>query len=82
MTLAADHPVNPFRHKYHPDLSTAGVAVTRAITLAVDAGDTAEDHRLTGTWSESMTGLHKDAIQVSGGMTLVRVSTVAALNNQ
>ena len=82
MTIAADHPVNPFRHKDHPDLSTAGVAVTRAITLAVDAGDTAEDHRLTGTWSESMTGLHKDAIQVSGGMTLVRVSTVAALNNQ
>lgn len=81
LTLAADHPVNPSRHKYHPDLSNAGVAVTRAITLTVNAGDSAEDHLLAGTWSESMSGLHKDAIQVSGEMSLVRVSTVAVLNN-
>ena len=82
LTLAANDPVNPFRHKYHPDLANAGVAVSRAITLTIAAGDTADDHRLAGTWSESMTGLHKDAIQVSGSLTLVRVSTVATLNNQ
>jgi len=82
VTLPASSPVNPSRHKYHPDLANAGVAVTRAITLNIAAGETTTDHKLLGTWAEVITGLHKDAIHVSGSLNLVRVSTVATLNNQ
>ncbi len=82
LTLAAADPVNPARHKYHPDLANAGVAVTRALSLTIAAGESAADHKLLGTWTEAITGLHKDAINISGNLTLERVSTVATLNNQ
>lgn len=80
LTLAATNPVNPFRHKYHPDLANAGVAVTRAISISIAPGDTPADQQLVGTWSETMTGLHKDAINIAGTLTLSRVSTVSNLN--
>lgn len=80
LTLAATNPVNPFRHKYHPDLANAGVAVTRAISLSIAAGDAPTDGQLTGTWAETMTGLHKDPVHVAGTLTLSRVSTVSNLN--
>lgn len=79
--LPAANPVNPSRHKYHPDLAAAGVEVSRAIILGIAAGESAADHKLLGTWTESITGLHKDAIRISGAVTLTRVSTVATLNN-
>jgi hypothetical protein len=82
LTLAATDPVNPARHKYHPDLANAGVAITRALSMTIAAGESAADHKLLGTWTESITGLHKDAINISGSLTLERVSTVATLNNQ
>jgi hypothetical protein len=81
ITLSAASPVNPSRHKYHPDLASTGVEVTRALTLSIAAGESAADHKLLGTWAETITGLHKDAIHISGTAILVRVSTVAKLNN-
>ena len=81
LTLPAASAVNPSRHKYHPDLAAAGVEVSRALTLAIAAGESAADHKLLGTWAETITGLHKDAISISGTANLVRVSTVATLNN-
>lgn len=81
LTLAANDPVNPFRHKYHPDLATAGRAVTRALTIAITAGDTPADNTLNGTWTEILTGLHTSAITVTGSLVLNRVSTVDQLNN-
>ena len=82
LILPAAHPVNPSRHKYHPDLANAGVEVSRALTLGIAAGESPADHRLEGTWTESIAGLHKNAIRVAGTVTLTRVSTVATLNNQ
>jgi hypothetical protein len=82
LTLSAASPVNPFRHKYHPDLANAGVAVSRALTLTIAAGESPADHKLLGTWAETITGLHKDAISISGTVTLTRVSNTATLNNQ
>lgn len=81
LTLAANDPVNPFRHKYHPDLATAGRAVTRALTIAITAGESPADHVLNGTWTETLTGLHTSAITVTGSLVLNRVSTVDQLNN-
>ncbi|WP_395738914.1 hypothetical protein [Prosthecobacter sp.] len=81
LALAASSPVNPFRHKYHPDLANAGRAVSRAISIAITAGETPADHVLNGTWSETITGLHNSAITVTGSLVLNRVSTVDQLNN-
>lgn len=80
LTLPAASPVNPSRHKYHPDLTNAGVEVSRALTLTIAAGESPADHKLLGTWAETITGLHKDPIRISGTVSLMRVSTVAALN--
>jgi hypothetical protein len=82
LTLAANSPVNPFRHKYHPDLANAGVEVSRALTLSIAAGESPADHKLLGTWAETITGLHKTPISISGSVTLTRVSNTATLNNQ
>ena len=82
LTLPAGSPVNPSRHKYHPDLASAGVEVSRALTLSIAAGESPADHKLLGTWAETIAGLHKDAIRISGAVSLTRVSTVATLNNQ
>lgn len=81
LTLAANDPVNPFRHKYHPDLANAGRAVGRALSIAITAGESPADHVLNGTWTETLTGLHTSAITVTGSLVLNRVSTVGQLNN-
>lgn len=81
LALAANSPVNPFRHKYHPDLANTGRAVSRAISIAIPAGETPVDHVLNGTWTETLTGLHNSAITVTGSLVLNRVSTVDQLNN-
>ncbi len=81
LALAANSPVNPFRHKYHPDLANAGRAVSRAISIAITSGETPADHVLNGTWTETLTGLHTSAITVTGSLVLNRVSTVDQLNN-
>ena len=81
LALAANSPVNPFRHKYHPDLANAGRTVSRAISITITAGETPADHVLNGTWTETLTGLHTSAITVTGSLVLNRVSTVDQLNN-
>lgn len=82
VVLPADSPVNPFRHKYHPDLQNGGIAVSRAVSLGIAPGENPADHILEGTWTEAITGLHLNPIHLSGKVTLTRVSTVATLNNQ
>jgi hypothetical protein len=82
LTLPAANPVNPFRHKYHPDLAHAGREITRAVGITIAAGDSPSDHVLAGTWTEAVSGLHHTTIHASGQITLTRVSTVATLNNQ
>lgn len=85
-TLSADlsqapaDPLNPFRHKYHPDLKN-GYAIGRTLSFTVPAGDSPVDNEFTGTFSEMVTGLHKDALEARGSVTFIRVSTSGLLNN-
>ena len=83
---AATSPTNPFRHKYHPD-HAAGYAYSRAIQLAFSpdniAGNQVNDYgygTMAGTYRETISGLHKTNLFVSGSFTLRRVSTVGLLN--
>jgi hypothetical protein len=88
------HPTNPFRHKYHPDHRNTnpdnaedGFEIVRTLTIAFDP---TEDglavpggygiQRLTGTYRESITGLHKVALITAGTVELSRISTVGRLN--
>ncbi|HEX2749777.1 MAG TPA: hypothetical protein VHM91_17345 [Verrucomicrobiales bacterium] len=93
ITLPANHPTNPFRHRRHPDHST-GFDITRVITLGFDgaAGDTLSVagygvDGITGTYDEEIFGLHKPlgpakdtGLKVRGTFSLKRISLIDALN--
>lgn len=78
-TLPADAPVNPFRHKYHPDLGS-GRSLTRTAGFAFASGDSASDNVIAGTFIESFAGLHKTTLEARGPITFTRVSTAGKLN--
>ncbi len=85
LNVTPDLPSNPFLHRYHPDHGTnRSYAITRQITLAFGAPDTAPpgdgDQILGGTYSETLTGLHKNPLSTSGSLTLRRISDVGTLN--
>ncbi len=74
ITLAADHPTNPFRHKYHPDHAT-GFEITRSLGLRftqpmlnVNGVD-----QLTGEYEETLVGLHKSPLTTKGTVVLSRI---------
>lgn len=84
-------PVNPFLHTYHPDHdnldarfagpAAEALSVARAISLSIDATSPDGDPQwgaatLTGTYGESLTGLHKSAIEVAGRFALRRISEI------
>ncbi len=89
----ADFPSNPYRHKYHPD-HREGIAFTREITLAILGSPTDVDENgnpkrtgygeewLEGAFSETVTGLHKQAIRAQGTFTLQKISQVGGLNDE
>ena len=97
LLLPADHPTNPFKHKYHPDHDNLnerfdGPAeesfdVTRQIALdfaaAPPPGRASLDfgyNEMAGTYRETITGIHKNALQLEGTFFLRRLSTIAELN--
>jgi hypothetical protein len=80
LSLPGDSPGNPFRHRYHPDHGTNAYAVTRDIRLQLSQPVAGDDSQLSGTYSETLTGLHKLPLQVSGSLELHRLSTVGVLN--
>ena len=77
LNLDPFHRSNPFRHAYHPQHS-AGTAVTREIRIEFDpeqpAGDT-----LKGTYRETILGLIRSNLILTGRVELKRVSPVASL---
>ena len=84
-----DLPTNPFRHKYHPDHQNADPAttfdITRTISIALSAtdpqsSDPPSDSNMFGAYTETITGLHKNTIHLSGTLRLKRASLVAELN--
>ncbi len=79
ITLDQEHPTNPYRHKYHPDHGV-GFDIVREFQMHFQAGDSGD--RLTGSYSEAITGLHKIPITMSGSIHLERISTTPLLNNE
>ena len=89
--LGADHPTNPFRHKWNP-IEQHGYAITRKLNITFDTTNSASisgfgvDH-ITGTYSENIFGLHKSlgpnqdiGLKTDGSITLNHISPIAVLN--
>jgi hypothetical protein len=99
-TLDYDHPLNPFKHVFHPDHNNLderfeaklpegkeSFSVSRALSLEFTATDPSGmnppnwgDTELGGHYRETIIGLHRNILHVSGTFRLVRVLTVPALN--
>jgi hypothetical protein len=99
-TLDYDHPLNPFKHVYHPDHNNLderfeqrlpegkeAFTVTRSLSLQFTTADPLGlnppswgDTEVGGTYHETITGLHRSAIEAGGNFRLVRVLSAAALN--
>lgn len=91
--LPALAPTNPFMHRRHPD-HTEGFPITRRISLTVDAADAGQTgragygvSRVTGTYFEEISGLHKPlgknqnvGLRTRGAFNLNRLSHVETLN--
>ncbi len=80
-------PTNPYRHKYHPDHG-AGFDLIRVFSIQfsgapgdpLGAAPAYGVDRISGTYRESIAGLHKITLKTEGTVTLNRISTVATLN--
>lgn len=88
LTYASDHPVNPYRHLYHPD-ADEGYEITRTITMTFDTISEADQintdpelgvTKLTGVYNESVSGLHKATLYTEGTFTLHWINDVSILN--
>ncbi|EEF58648.1 hypothetical protein, partial [Pedosphaera parvula] len=92
--LGASHPTNPFRHRMHPD-HTIGYPITRNLSIQFDSASGTNAFqtasfgvdKLTGTYREEITGLHKPlgtaqniGLITEGTITLNRLSLVDTLN--
>lgn len=90
IVLPANHPTNPFRHRYHPE-HRSGYEIVREIEIEFpsDLNETGDGDapglgvdRLLGTYEETVTGLHKVPIKAAGSITLSRVCPVSVLNQR
>jgi hypothetical protein len=88
--IDVDDPLNPFRHKFHPDHDDPkeSFEITRHIglqfTSAVAGASTTAgwgDTDVGGTYYEVIRGLHEQDICVQGTFTLHRVSRIGMLND-
>lgn len=88
LSYAADHPLNPFKHHFHPELK-AGFDVKRIVTFEFD--EEAQDNnnnfdfgitRLTGTYTEQIIGLHKLPLFTEGRFVFSKVSDVTSLDGE
>ena len=96
LSLPANHPTNPFRHRRHSDHST-GFDITRNIRLDFDGDPTNgldrvgfDVDRITGVYREEVLGLHKPlgpdpanapiGVKTEGTFELNRISLIDTLN--
>ncbi|QTA80023.1 Immunoglobulin like fold-containing protein [Desulfonema limicola] len=82
----ADHPTNPFKHKFHPDHRT-GYEVTRSFTIQFAPFNTDKNpesylNELEGTYSETIEGIHKIPIHLEGTFFMKRMSAIDTLNDK
>ncbi len=71
------HRTNPYRHAYHQNLPK-GPDVNRTMTVTFDASQPIAD-RLQGNFSETIRGLIKSDLTLSGRVEFRRISSVATL---
>lgn len=88
---AADDPVNPFRHAYHPDHQT-GLALRRTVSMefppappegfpgASSLASAWGTSVLGGLYRESVEGLNSRPIQTSGTFRMQRLSEISTIN--
>jgi hypothetical protein len=86
LLLDAGHPVNPFKHKYHPD-HRSGFDIERRIALTFDSETDPDDpgsgvDAFAGDYSEIIEGIHKIPVVAEGRFTIERVSQVPTLNDK
>ena len=96
ISLPANHPTNPFRHRRHPD-HTTGFDITRNIRIDFDALNasgtipslTRGVSTVGGLYREEIFGLHKPlganqdvGIRTEGRFQLNRISTIGTLNGR
>lgn len=79
-----NHPTNPFRHQFHPN-HKEGITISRSFSITIQAPDSqaATDigqTRLIALYEETLVGLHKVPLKVSGSMTLTQISSIGKLN--
>lgn len=84
--ILPDDPLNPYRHRYNPE-HRRGYDITRQITIKLEptppnAADllagldgTFGPHRLTGRYTEVITGITENPITVQGFLQLERLSS-------
>lgn len=94
ITLAPDFPTNPFMHKYHPDhdnknangdtkIESYQVTRTFSLEFAPPPTNAPPDYgynRIDGVYRETLSGLHRSDIAVSGTFTLTRMAVTGVLN--
>jgi hypothetical protein len=80
LSLPGDDPGNPFRHRYHPDHGTNAYPVVRSIRFQLTQPDPGDDGQLEGVYAETLSGLHKLPLDVTGSLELRRVSGIGVLN--
>jgi hypothetical protein len=94
LVLEPGAPSNPFRHKYHPDHNNLSAdyrspraeayRVERVLTLTFDLGDGGELGAgyadAGGTYTEVVTGLHKNDIVATGRFELRHAAATDVLN--
>ncbi len=77
LVLDPFHRSNPFRHAFHQQ-HTRGPNITRTLEIIFDTGQTGTD-RLHGTFTDTINGLIKTTLTMSGRIELHRVSTISTL---
>ena len=72
-TLGGAHPLNPFRHKYHPDLAQ-GRSISHTLNIKFANSDSPADNTVAATLTQSVSGLHKATLESRGSVTFTRVT--------
>jgi hypothetical protein len=76
------HPTNPFRHQFHPE-HKYGFDLNRTFNIKIENKDikpTQINKQLTGTYTETIKGLHKSTLKVSGTVNMSLISSISILN--
>ncbi len=94
LSMDADDPLNPFKHRYHPDhdnlsadfrtAKAESYSFRRDITLNLAPGSPSQDARLgtevmEGTFVEKIYSLHRNPIVLKGRVEWLRISSIENL---